>query len=93
MGVDEFDRKVLLVLVVGAGATALTASLGGLLVGSGVWIVGPVLGIGAIVSFVFFLRTRPARRRIVVASVGMALGVLSVAIPAALLCVFALAGD
>jgi hypothetical protein len=93
LAASEQDRKGLLALVVLFGATGLAASLGGWLVSTGVWLVGPVLGIGSIVSFFFFLRTRPERRLILVAGIGVACGVVSVAVPGFLLYASAFAGD
>ena len=93
MAATEQDRKEWLLLVVLAGAASFAASLGGLLAASGVWLVGPVLGLGAIVAYVVFLRTRPKNRLKWVAGIGLAFAVLSIAIPGALLYIFRFAGD
>jgi len=91
---SEQARKEWLLVVVLAGVTALATSVGGLMApASGVWLVGPVLGVGAVVAFVVFLRTRPERRLIAVAAVGLACAVLSLAVPGFLLYVFRFAGD
>jgi hypothetical protein len=88
------DRKDWLLAVVLAGTMGLATSLGGLLAPNVVGLaVGPVLGVGAIVSFALFIRTGPVGRRVALAGLGVACAVLAIAIPAFLLYAFRFAGD
>ena len=88
------DRKGWLLAVVLAGTTGFATSLGGLIAPSAVLLLGgPVLGVGAIVSFVLFLRTGPAGRPMAAAGLGVACAVFSIVIPAFLLYAFRFAGD
>jgi len=93
MATDEQDQKPLCLLALLAGAASLAFSLGGLLTGSGVWLVGPVLGVGAIASYVFLRRTRRQKRLVAIARIGLAFAILSVAIPGFFLSVFTFMGD